>query len=148
MDFMIVKGIHVTAILFVFAALFAENLLLKPNLLRGEIKRLAIVDAIYGASAVAVLISGLAMVFFLDTGKGSAFYTENFTFYIKLILFIIIGLLSILPTVFFLKNAKGNLEESVKTPDPVVLIIKAEMLLILCLPLLGVLLANGSSFMF
>ena len=148
MDFMIVKSIHVTAILFVFATLFAENLLLKPNLLRGEIKRLAIVDAIYGASAVAVLISGLAMVFFLDTGKGSAFYTENFAFYIKLILFIIIGLLSILPTVFFLKNGKGNLEESVKTPDPIVLIIKAEMLLILCLPLLGVLLANGSSFMF
>ena len=146
MDFMIVKSIHVTAILFVFATLWAEALLVKPDLLRSEVKRLAFIDAVYGASAVVVLISGLALVFFLDAGKGSDFYTGNFAFYVKLVLFIIIGLLSIVPTVFFLKNSKGNLEESIKIPDPVILIIKAEILLILCLPVLGVLLANGFSF--
>jgi len=148
MDFIVIKSIHLTAILFVFGTLLIEFALVKPALVRAEIKRLAVVDAIYGISAVAVLISGLAMVFFLDSGKGSAFYTSNFAFYIKLALFIIIGLLSIVPTVFFLKNNKGDIDENVKVPDVVNLIIRAEILLILCLPLLGVLLANGVSFLF
>jgi len=148
MEFIVLKSIHLTAILFVFGTVLIESSLLKPFLQRSELKRLALIDAVYGMSAVAVLVTGLAMVFVLNSGKGEAFYTANFAFYIKLVLFIIVGLLSIAPTVFFLKQSKGSAEENVKVPDAIMLIVKAEILLLLCLPVLGVLLANGSSFLF
>ena len=62
-------------------------------------RKLRALDAVYGASAGLLLIVGLLRVFYFE--KGAAFYFGNAFFIAKLTLFIIVGLLSIYPTLQF-----------------------------------------------
>jgi putative membrane protein len=59
-------------------------------------RKLRVVDAVYGASAGLLLAVGLLRVFYFE--KGAAFYFGNAFFIAKLALFILVGLLSIYPT--------------------------------------------------
>jgi putative membrane protein len=55
---------------------------------------------VLGIAAGALLIVGLLRVFFFE--KGASYYFHSYAFLTKFSLFIIIGLLSIIPTVEFL----------------------------------------------
>ena len=63
------------------------------------VERLARLDAIYAVAAVAVLATGLMRVFM--GAKGAGWYGSNPLLYVKLGLFVVIGLLSIKPTLTF-----------------------------------------------
>lgn len=69
-----------------------------------EARRLASVDRLYGLSAVALLIAGFVRATQFE--KGWAYYNANPVFHAKLGLFIVIGLLSIVPTVAFIRWGK------------------------------------------
>jgi len=84
-------------------------------LTRAEIGRLARIDAVYGIAAVTLLIAGLTL-WLGSVGKPAVYYTKNWVFHTKLTLFLIVGLLSIYPTIFFIKNRKGNPDEVVVVP--------------------------------
>lgn len=88
---------HLTAFALV-AALVGEHLALAA----APERRLRVLDAIYGASAGAVLVAGLLRVFYFE--KGAAFYFGNAFFIAKLALFVVVGLLSIYPTVLFRRS--------------------------------------------
>ena len=60
---------------------------------------------ILGVAAGVLLVVGLARVFWFE--KGAAYYFHNHAFLTKFGLFIIIGLLSIVPTVEFLSWRKA-----------------------------------------
>jgi putative membrane protein len=64
-------------------------------------------------------------------------------FLTKISLFGVAALLSIYPTVFFLKHRKGPEKQSVAIPKSLRLILKIELALILLIPLLAVLMARG-----
>lgn len=64
-----------------------------------EAQRLAAADRWYGAFAVGLLAVGTLRVFYFE--KGLAFYLATPFFHLKLTLFVLIGLLSIYPTVTF-----------------------------------------------
>lgn len=66
-----------------------------------RIERLARVDGLYGLAAIAVIAAGIARVRY--GAKGSDFYVENPVFWLKMTLFVLMGLLSIMPTVTFLR---------------------------------------------
>jgi putative membrane protein len=75
-------------------------------LLRGELsatraRQVLAADAIYGLSAMLILVVGLLRVFYFE--KGAAYYFHSIPFLAKLALFAIIGLLSIYPTVQFMR---------------------------------------------
>ena len=53
------------------------------------------------------------------------------------------GILSIWPTIFFLKNQKGNDEDVVNIPNYIRKIILVEVVLLLVVPMLAVLMARG-----
>lgn len=108
---------------------------------RMEIRRLSTVDVVFGFSAVVVLVTGLLLWFVY--GKPAEFYTRNPVFHTKVLLFVIIGLLSIYPTLFFLKNRKGENEEIVPIPKSLAMIIRFELLLVMLIPLLAVFMAQG-----
>ena len=91
-----------------------ERVLFKPSLSSEEVKRLAKIDGLYGLSAITVLIVGFLRVFYFE--KGSAFYFSNPMFHIKLTVFIIIGLLSIYPTVKLFRWSKTK-EDVTIDPD-------------------------------
>jgi putative membrane protein len=70
-------------------------------------------DAAYGVAAVVLLIVGLLRVFY--TEKGAAYYFASGTFLAKLTLFVIVGLLSIYPTMTFLRWRPALREQRVPT---------------------------------
>ncbi|MDB5119790.1 MAG: hypothetical protein JWN56_1008 [Sphingobacteriales bacterium] len=136
------RYLHFISIFIVFSSLVAEHLLLKKTLTRKEIGRVARIDAVYGIAALTILGAGLTL-WFGGVGKPAEFYTHNWIFQTKITLFILVGLLSIYPTVFFIKQQKGRPEEAVEIPKPVFLCLRLELLLLIIIPLLAALMAKG-----
>lgn len=102
MSDIIVRYFHFIGIIVMSAALVAEHLLLKNRLSGDEIRRLAIVDIVFAAAATVVLVAGLAL--WLWVGKPAEFYTRNGIFHAKLTLFILMALISLYPTAYFLRT--------------------------------------------
>lgn len=140
-DFILVKYIHFIGIFAVVGSLVGEALLLKPELKRSEIGRLSRVDMVYGLATMVVLAAGFSLWFAI--GKPADFYSYNWIFILKLVLFTLVGILSIIPTVFFMKNRKGEQDEYVSLPAKIRSLIYAELAILLLIPLCAVLMANG-----
>ncbi|MGM0562979.1 MAG: DUF2214 family protein [Pseudomonadota bacterium] len=136
----VIRYVHFLSIFVLFALLTSEHLLLKPQVSRADIKRLAIIDLAYGITALVVLGAGLAL--WLGVGKPAEFYTKNPVFHAKFGLFILIGLLSIGPTVFFIKQRKTT-AETIAVPRALIHLIRLELTLLVLMPLLAVLMAKG-----
>jgi putative membrane protein len=85
----------------VTATLVYEFVAFRRNLTVEEARRILKVDTAYGISAGLLIVVGLLRVFFFE--KGSAFYLNNDMYWTKMGLFVLVGLLSIYPTVRFLK---------------------------------------------
>jgi putative membrane protein len=141
----LLRYFHFVCIFGIVGALVSEHLLLKKELTRAELGRLAIIDAVYGISALLLLIVGLTL-WLGSFGKPAVYYTKNWVFHTKLTCFLMIGLLSIYPTVFFLKNRKGKPEERVAIPKAVFWMLRLELLLLFIIPLLAGLMAHGVGF--
>jgi putative membrane protein len=99
---------HVAAFTLV-AAVVVEFVLIRDELSARTVRRFAAADAVLGLSAGELLVVGLLRVFYFE--KGPAFYFSSASFIAKLALFGAVALLSIYPTVTFLRWGKG-------TPDP------------------------------
>lgn len=91
--------LHHLAAFALVSALVVEFALLKGELNLNTARRIRLYDAIYGASAGAVLVIGLLRVFYFE--KGAAYYMHSVPFIAKLSLFLVVGLLSIYPTLEF-----------------------------------------------
>jgi putative membrane protein len=100
--------LHHTAAFTVFAALAVEWVLIRNELTLASAKSIARADFVYGFAAGVVLVVGLLRVYFFE--KGSEYYYHSAPFITKLTLFLLIGLVSIYPTVVFLKWRKPLLE--------------------------------------
>lgn len=137
----LVRYIHFLSIIILGGTLIVQNLLIAKSLKRRELMRMSTVDLVFGLSALSTLTAGLMMWFYF--GKGAAFYMKNPVFHSKLGLFLIVGLISILPTMFFLKHRKGDQNQTVAVPDLVVWIVRSELALALVIPLFAVLMAKG-----
>src|SRR5262245_9377468 len=88
--------LHHLAAFVLFGSLFAELMLIKQEINAAVARTLLRLDAIYGASAVAVIVFGLVRVHF--TEKGAAYYLHSAPFIAKMVLFLAVGLISIYPT--------------------------------------------------
>ncbi len=136
-----VKYIHFISIFAIIGSVIGEHLLLKPELSRREIKRLGKIDAVYGVAAILLLAAGFTLWF--GVGKPADYYSSNWAFLLKLGLFTAVGLLSIYPTIFFRKQAKGDADELVIIPSNVKLVIRLELVLLFIIPFLASMMAKG-----
>ena len=93
--------LHFVSILSVGAFLVTELFLCTRDLQPPHVRTLALVDLYYMIAAIVVLITGVLRVFVV--GKGAGFYLQNPVFYIKVALFVAVGLVSILPTLQFVR---------------------------------------------
>ena len=82
------------------AALAIEFTLVRQELTLTSARRLQVTDIVLGMAAGTLLVIGLLRVFFFE--KGAAYYWHSPAFLAKFGLFIIVGLLSIVPTLEFL----------------------------------------------
>lgn len=136
------RYIHFISIFTIAGTLACEHLLLKKELTRKEITRLAKIDAVYGIAALTLIIAGLTL-WLGSYGKPAIYYTRNWVFHLKLTLFLAIGIMSIYPTVFFIKQRKGDPGELIKIPSKIFLLLRLELLLLATIPLLAGLMARG-----
>jgi putative membrane protein len=93
--------LHHIAAFAVTATLVYEFVAFRKNLTVHEALRILHIDTAYGISAGILIIVGLLRVHFFE--KGSAFYVNNTMYWIKMGLFLLAGLISIYPTIRFLK---------------------------------------------
>ncbi len=96
----LVAYVHYLSFMLCFAALALERILLKPSPDRNEAITIVAIDVIYGLAGLALLGSGILRVLYF--GQGSDFYTNNPLFWIKISIFIVVGLLSLYPTITYI----------------------------------------------
>jgi putative membrane protein len=82
------------------AAVAIEFTLIRQELTLASARRLLATDLVLGIAAGLLLVIGLSRVFLFE--KGATYYWHSHAFLTKFGLFVIIGLLSIIPTVEFL----------------------------------------------
>ncbi len=86
---------------FALAGILAAELALTATILDGRtVLRLARIDAWFGLTAAIVVGAGLSRVFF--AAKGFDYYAANTFFWIKMALFVAVGLISAVPTFSFI----------------------------------------------
>jgi putative membrane protein len=141
----LLRYLHFISIFAIVGALVSEHLLLKPELTRAELKRLSRIDALYGIAAILLLAAGLTL-WFSGVGKPTVYYSKNWIFHLKITFFATIGLLSIYPTVFFIKQSKGDPADRVVVPKIIFWMLRIELLLLFVNPLLAGLMSRGVGF--
>ena len=141
-----VAYIHYLSFMLCFGALLFERISLKVDPNRQEAISMVIADIIYGIAGIALLVSGIYRV--IKFGQGSEFYTENPIFWIKIIVFALVGSLSLYPTITYVLWAiplsKGTLP--IVTENLVSrlrLIINIELVGFASIPFLATLMARG-----
>ena len=128
------------------SAVAIEFMLIRQELTLASARRLQATDLVLGIAAGALLVIGLLRVFFFE--KGPDYYLHSGAFHAKLSLFIILGLLSIIPTVEFL-SWRGALKEgqvptiSAKKLRQVNIVIHGELLAIVIILLCAAIMARG-----
>jgi putative membrane protein len=139
-SYVLVKYLHLISILMMVSLLVVELFLLKTEMKREELKRLSRVDGLYGIASILVVGAGLTLWF--GVGKGDAFY-DNPILHIKVGIAVLVGLISIGPTVFYIRQAKGDLAESVMLPNHIRKLVILQLVLLALIPLLAVMMAQG-----
>jgi putative membrane protein len=108
--------LHHLAAFALVAALAVEFVLIKSELSLANARKLLLVDQVFGAASGIVLIVGFLRVFVFE--KGAAYYFHSAPFIGKLSLFILVGLLSIYPTIVFLSWRAPLRQGLPPTPPP------------------------------
>ena len=93
--------LHFVAVFGIFAVVVLQWQTMSPAPSLAEAKRIQVSDRWFGILALVVLVAGFLRVYYFE--KGKAFYGTNPFFQAKLALFLVVGLLTIYPTVRFLK---------------------------------------------
>ncbi|MCB0738809.1 MAG: DUF2214 family protein [Bacteroidetes bacterium] len=139
-----IRYIHFISIFILVSSLAIELVLIKSSMTKKELLLMSRVDAVYGISSILVVAAGLTLWF--GVGKPAHYYSDNHLFITKVVLVGLLGILSIKPTIFFLKNRKkkdDSGEEMVVVPTSVKRFVYAEILVVVLIPLFAVLMARG-----
>jgi putative membrane protein len=119
--------------------------MLWPEPTLAQARTLQILDGTYGGSAAVVLATGIWRMFL---EKGVGYYLHDVAFHILVTLFVIIGLLSIYPTVIFIRWRKITAAGQTPTLAPgqfkrIQMILRVEMVLLLIAPLFATGMTHG-----
>lgn len=137
--------LHHAAAFVIVGVLTAELVLLGGELTLTSARSVLRMDAAYGVAAAVLLVVGFLRV--LYTEKGATYYFHSIPFLVKISLFLIVGLLSIYPTLQYL-SWRGALRAG-KTPalDPAMrrrlrMIVHVELTLLFVIMLCAVMMAR------
>ncbi len=137
---------HFLCIFTLTALLTGELLLFRRSLPAAMLRQLQLVDRFYGVAAGLVIVTGIALV--LYGLKGPAFYLHNAIFWTKMALFVTVALLSIPPTVAYLRwNSRKSVDGTVTLEDGefgrIRGLLWAQVAVLTFIPLCAALMANG-----
>jgi putative membrane protein len=137
---------HHVAVFSLLAVLAIEWGLLRSGLGAEDLSRLRRYDLAYGIAALAVVIAGVTRVLFGAVAE--SFYLESVTFWLKMASFAAVGLLSIVPTVRYLRWSKAATLDPPRFPTTADVagarrFVAVELALFLVIPSLAALMARG-----
>ena len=142
----ILAALHHLCVFALLVILATEMTLVRPGISAEGVMRVVRIDGLYGILAVLALVAGgLRVVYGV---KGAAFYIHNPVFWFKLGLFVVIGLLSIPPTLNYIRWRKALRSDPNALPDIAVIkamrkFIHIELALLFLLPILAAMMARG-----
>lgn len=103
---LVLAGGHHLAVFTLVAIFAAEFALVRPGLSGQRVTQLARIDGAYGAVAMLVIAIGLLRIFF--GAVDPSYYWGNHAFWGKMGAFLIVGLLSVPPTLAYRRWAKAG----------------------------------------
>lgn len=106
--------LHFAALLVLAGALSAEAFILRLAPTGPVLRLLSRVDAFYGASSVVLILAGVGRV--LYGAKHWSYYVEEPFFWVKMGVFVLVGLLSIPPTLQFMAWSRALKADTAFTP--------------------------------
>lgn len=107
---------HFVCIFLLTSLLAGEAFLLRKSLPRNRVAQLQLIDRWYGIVAGLVIVTGILLVFFGE--KGASYYAHNAIFWTKMVVFVMIALISIVPTVAYLRwNQRLSADGSIALED-------------------------------
>ena len=138
--------LHFVAVFGIFATVFLEWQTMSPAPTHGEALRIQRCDRWYGQFAMLLVVVGLLRVYFFE--KGKAFYFGNPVFNAKMTLFVLVGLVSIYPTMRFIKWRAQTRQGAAPVVSAteyrrIMMSLRAELLLLLATALCASLMARG-----
>ncbi len=144
-DFILAATHHVL-VFSLFAIISVEIVYAKPGLSADTIRRLGTVDALYGMVSLLVIVVGFSRAIW--GLRGWDYYSGNILFWTKIGLFIGVGLLSLKPTIAFLKwNGRLKADPAYLPPDAEVKAnrkwMHMETTLLILIPIVAAALARG-----
>jgi putative membrane protein len=142
----LIAYLHYVAMISIAVILVIEYMICMPGMTGTRIRQLARIDMFYMVAAILALGTGTARVVWF--GKGAAFYLHNPVFYVKLALFLAVGLISIPPTLQYLRWLRGVKAGSAKVAEDyqvlrVRRLVLTELILFAFIPLMATLMARG-----
>ena len=132
---------HHLLIFAIFGILFAEFWAIRSGVSGATIARIASMDLGYGILAAAVIVIGFCRAIF--AAKGWAYYSHNAFFWAKIADFAVIGILSLPPTVAFIRWRKSGALPSDPEIRKVRQYLHAELALFVFLPIFAAAMARG-----
>ena len=142
----LIAYLHYVAMIAIAVLLVIEYMICMPGMTGTRIRQLARIDLFYMIAAILALGSGAARVVWF--GRGAAFYLHNPVFYVKLALFIAVGLISIPPTLQYLRWQRGVKSGTVNVAANyqvfrVRRLVLVQLALFALIPLMATLMARG-----
>ncbi len=142
----LIAYLHYIAMMSIAVILVVEYMLCVPGMTGSFVRVLVRLDHLYAGLALLALGSGAARVVWF--GMGAAFYLHNPVFYIKVALFLAVGLISIPPTLQYLRWMRGLESGATKVVADYQVIrvrrhILVELILFALIPLMATLMARG-----
>jgi putative membrane protein len=137
---------HFICIFALASLLVAEFAIVRAELPADLFRRLRLIDNWYGITAGLVVATGLSRLFF--GLKGAAFYTYNPVFWTKMALLVIVAVLSIPPTIAYIRwNSRKTVDGSIRLEASelgrVRGYLRAQMIVFLFIPLCATFMARG-----
>lgn len=136
---------HFLSIFALLSLLVAEAALYRQRMAPATLALLRRLDLGYLLAAIAVLVSGLLRFFCF--AKGPGFYAANPVFWVKMALFVLVGLMSVPPTIHYVKTAKASRGGEIAIPDRTYRHIRGHLIgqlaLFALIPLAATLMARG-----
>ena len=143
---LILEFVHHVAIFSLVAVIAAEFVLIVPGLTGNRLQQAGALDGAYGGLAGLIVIVGVARVIWGESGW--EFYVYNWTFWVKMALFVAVGLISIRPTMTILGwRRAARADPAFAVPADAVTGIRgffyAQFALLALIPIFAALMARG-----
>ncbi len=138
--------LHFMAIFLLFSFLTVETMMMRGALDETAVRVLGRVDVWFFGSAIAALVTGVLRL--LWGVKGAAFYLASWPIYVKLALFLAVAILSVRPTLRFIRWRRAFERDSAwRVPDEERRLVRRavmiEVHLAALIPLAAVIMARG-----